>query len=135
MKTKDGRNFEYDSSCNEIFITWWRNNEIVTVDSTCHAELLLESVKYAVMSFKTKSVPVKSDENNNKIKNIQIPRLIRMCTKFMGSTYLMDENINRYRFNIRSKKWYWPVNTWLVDATIPNAWKLCKIFGKEMKQL
>lgn len=42
----------------------------------------------------------------------------------MGGTDQMDPNINCYRIGIRSKKWYWPLFTWLLDVAVQNSWVL-----------
>lgn len=42
----------------------------------------------------------------------------------MRGTDVMDENVSRYRVGIRSKKWWWPIFTWLLDVSIQNAWIL-----------
>lgn len=42
----------------------------------------------------------------------------------MAGTDSMDENINTYRIDIRSKKWWRCVLTWCLDTTIHNAWIL-----------
>ena len=42
----------------------------------------------------------------------------------MGSTDRYNQDTNLLRIGIRGKKWWWPLFTWLLDATIVNAWKL-----------
>ncbi|KAI4454183.1 hypothetical protein MML48_10g00021478 [Holotrichia oblita] len=44
----------------------------------------------------------------------------------MGGTDLMDENIACYRIGIRSKKGWWSIFTWLLDAAVNNSWILFK---------
>lgn len=36
----------------------------------------------------------------------------------------MDENIDRYRISIRSKKWWWAPFAFCVDTAIHNAWQI-----------
>ena len=36
----------------------------------------------------------------------------------------MDQNIDNYRMGVRSKKWWWPVFAFTVDASLHNAWQL-----------
>lgn len=61
MKTKDRWTFEYDTFYEWILITWWRVNAVVAANSTCYLHLLLELIKFLVMSCQTKSVSAKSD--------------------------------------------------------------------------
>nr|CAI5831573.1 unnamed protein product [Callosobruchus analis]CAI5839620.1 unnamed protein product [Callosobruchus analis] len=58
-----------------------------------------------------------------------------MYNKYMGGTDRMDEDLARYRISIRSKKWYWSILTWLVDAAIQNAWILYKCSGRQTTNL
>lgn len=42
----------------------------------------------------------------------------------MGGTDQMDQNVNTYRISMRSKKWYWPIFTWMLDVALQNSWIL-----------
>uniref|UniRef100_A0A6P7GSQ4 PiggyBac transposable element-derived protein 2-like n=1 Tax=Diabrotica virgifera virgifera TaxID=50390 RepID=A0A6P7GSQ4_DIAVI len=53
----------------------------------------------------------------------------------MGGTDLMDSNISCYRVGIRSKKWYWPIFTYLIDAALQNAWTIYRKSGKNISLL
>lgn len=53
----------------------------------------------------------------------------------MGGTDRMDQNICNYRISMRSKKWYWPILTWLIDACVQNAWQLRRSIGSLQPQL
>ncbi|KAI5702090.1 hypothetical protein M8J75_016494 [Diaphorina citri] len=44
----------------------------------------------------------------------------------MGGTDLMDENVNRYRVSIWSKKWWWAIFTCCLHVAVQNAWVLYK---------
>lgn len=53
----------------------------------------------------------------------------------MGGTDRMDEDLARCRIGIRSKKWYWPLLTWLIDTAIHNAWVLYRSSGRQITNL
>ena len=36
----------------------------------------------------------------------------------------MDQNIDNYRMGVHSKKWWWPVFAFAVDASLHNTWQL-----------
>ena len=36
----------------------------------------------------------------------------------------MDQSIDNYRMGVRSKKWWWPVFAFIIDASLHNAWQL-----------
>ena len=40
-----------------------------------------------------------------------------------------------WRVGLRAKKWYWVIFTWLIDATLNNAWHLYKKSGRKMTKL
>ncbi|XP_048006721.1 piggyBac transposable element-derived protein 3-like [Leguminivora glycinivorella] len=70
-------------------------------------------------------------------KKIQVPRpaVFTNYNRYMGGTDLMDQNINTYRIGIRGKKWWWPIFTYLIDASICNAWSLSRKSGNPINQL
>ena len=44
--------------------------------------------------------------------------------KHMGGVDLFDQCVANYRYTMRSKKWWWSVFRWGVDAALTNAWLL-----------
>jgi hypothetical protein len=42
----------------------------------------------------------------------------------MGGVDRLDQNIATYQISIRTKKWWWPVFSILVSASVNNAWLL-----------
>lgn len=64
-------------------------------------------------------------------KTIQMlrPYVLEEYNKYMGGTDRMDENVVKYRINIRNKKWYWSLFSQLIDICIHNAWMLKQKFG------
>ncbi|KAJ8953437.1 hypothetical protein NQ318_023556 [Aromia moschata] len=72
------------------------------------------------------------------------PYCVAKYNQNMDGTELMDECISSYRVGVRSKKWYWNIFTWLLDAAINNAWLLYRkhhskttnlLFRRELVQL
>ncbi|KAG5867363.1 hypothetical protein JTB14_008415 [Gonioctena quinquepunctata] len=61
-------------------------------------------------------------------KHVMIPRpeFVAAYNRNMGGTDLMEQGIANYRINIRGKKWYWPIFTWLIDVAVHNAWYLSR---------
>ena len=60
---------------------------------------------------------------------------IEIYNKYMGGTERMDENINYYRIGIRDDKWWWCLFTWMVDASMHNAWQIARRRGESMTHL
>ena len=44
----------------------------------------------------------------------------------MGGTDHQDQNINKYRVSIHTKKWWWPLFSWRIDVTMQNVWLLLR---------
>lgn len=67
---------------------------------------------------------------------IRRPKVIAKYNSYMGGTDQMDQNLSCYRVGIRSKKWYWPLITWMLDVAIQNSWILYnKVTKKRIPQL
>lgn len=96
---------------NGIIFVKWVDNNVVTVGSNCYGVKPLNYVK-------------RYSKAEKKYVNVPRPDLIGRYNSNMGGTDLMDENINTYRIDIRSKKWWWCIFTWCLDAAISNAWIL-----------
>ena len=52
----------------------------------------------------------------------------------MGGTDRMNKNINSKRRAIRGTKWWWCIFTWLVDASLQNAWLLWRMREDDLSQ-
>lgn len=96
-----------------IIITKWVDNNVVTMASTIHGVNPLSSV---------------SRYSKSEQKKVQIPQpnMFTEYNKHMGGTDRMNQNIGAYRISVRGKKWYWPIFTWLIDVCIQNAWIMLK---------
>lgn len=119
-KMKKAQRGSFENQLNKddgIILIRWIDNSIVTMAST----------SYGVQP--TSTVSRYSQAEKKKI-SISSPYAIRQYNKFMGGTDHMDEDIARRRISIRSKKWYWPLLTWMIDAACHNAWVLYKSSGR-----
>lgn len=123
MKTTPRGYFE-SALCKEdgILVCKWHDNGIVSVASNCHGIEPIASVK-------------RYSQSEKKHVLVQRPAAFTEYNKNMGGVDKMDENINRYRVAIRSKKWYWPILTWLIDVCVNNAWQIRRNGGHPQAQL
>ena len=103
-------------------LTKWKDNKGVTIMSTVYG-----------VEPKDKARRWSAAEK----KHIQVPRpaAVREYNRQMGGTDRMNQNINVYRCNISGKKFYWNMFTWLLDASVSNAWCLHRMAGGELDQL
>lgn len=105
-----------------IKVTRWKDNAVVTVASTLHGVLPVGKVK-------------RWSKQKTKHVEIEIPKSVKAYNNSMGGTDQMDQNINCYRIGIRGKKWWWSLFSWLVDVSIQNAWILAKKRGSGQDHL
>ncbi|XP_039287759.1 piggyBac transposable element-derived protein 3-like [Nilaparvata lugens] len=52
------------------------------------------------------------------------PASIVLYNTYMGGVDRMDENVAKMRVNIRGKKWYWQLLSFLLNVSMNNAWQL-----------
>ena len=52
--------------------------------------------------------------------------MVSQYNDFMGGVDCMDQNIDNYRMRVQSKKLWWPVFAFTIDASLHNAWQLYK---------
>lgn len=106
-----------------------KDDGIITVRWTDNAVVSMASTTYGVQPMTSAKRYSKVDR---KYVEVDRPYMIAMYNKYMGGTDRMDQDIARNRINIRGKKWYWPLLTWLIDAAVHNAWTLYKNSGRKM---
>lgn len=46
----------------------------------------------------------------------------------------MDQNINKYRIGVRTKKWWWPLFAYIPDMVVQNAWILYRMTPRHQNQ-
>ncbi|KAJ8954297.1 hypothetical protein NQ318_005880, partial [Aromia moschata] len=105
-----------------ILLVRWLDNSVVTMASTNAGVSPVGSVKRFSQAEK---------------RNILVdrPYCVAKYNQNVGGTDLMDECISSYRVGVRSKKWYWNIFTWLLDAAINNAWLLYRKHHSKTKNL
>ena len=114
MKKKDRGTFETftkEEDGNTTALTAWKDNGVVRVLSNCYGVEPVQKAK------RWNRVEMREDM-------IPMPFAIQLYNKFMGGTDRQDQNINKYRIAIRSKKWWWALFSSGIDATVQNAWLL-----------
>lgn len=105
-----------------ILFLRWIDNGVVTAASTCFGVHPLTNAR-------------RFSRAEKKVVQMPVPNAIAKYNRSMGGTDRMDENIAEYRIAIRSKKWWWCLFTWLLDACIHNAWQIHKNYGGKLTQL
>lgn len=105
-----------------IFFIKWVDNNVVAAASTTYGAAPVGTVR-------------RYSKKENKYVQIARPQIIAKYNNNMGGTDLMDQNISTYRVGIRSKKWWWCIFTWLIDASISNSWILYKHYYPKISQL
>ena len=86
----------YDSH-NNVSLVRWMDNAPVTITSNIHSVDPIVNVK-------------RWSSKEKKTIQFQQSFQVNAYKKFMGGTNQIDENVNCYRVNIRTKKWWWRVH-------------------------
>lgn len=108
---------------NEVLVVKWKDSKVVNVASNFGGLHPLGSAK-------------RYSQKEKKVVNIPIPKLIQDYNNGMGGVDLLDKQISLYRIRIRSKKWWWPLFTQMIDITVVNAWRIYQIIsGKNIPLL
>ena len=59
-----------------------------------------------------------------KYQQVPIPGPIIQYNCHMGGVDTFDQMFNLYKIRIRSKKWWWPLFVYFLNASMINAWRL-----------
>ena len=111
LKTARGsHNFVQDETSASVIVQWHDSN-IVTLASNCHSVKPLGQAR-------------KWSHKEKKVITISQPHTVAAYNKYMGGVDRLDQNVATYRISIRTKKWWWPVFSFLMSATVSNSWLL-----------
>jgi DNA excision repair protein ERCC-6 len=92
----------------------WHDNNVVTMATNCHSV-------YPTCQARRWS------NTEKKIVSVDQPQTVMAYNKHMGGVDRLDQNVATYRISIRMRKWWWPVFSFLLSATVNNAWQLYRI--------
>jgi hypothetical protein len=98
-------------STKDILVVHWMDSKPVIIASNYDA---IKPIKYVT----------RWNKKERKRKLIKMPNLIAKYNKNMGGVDLFDQMVSAYRIKIRSKKWYWALFSWILNALLVNSWRL-----------
>ena len=106
MAKRPRGNFEFCLEQGEgIALTTWNDNIVVSLMSTVDPAMpIVKATRWIAKDAQKKQV----DQ----------PFMVSQYNHFMGGVDPLDQNISNYRMGVRSKKWWWPVFAFAVDARI-----------------
>src|SRR6218665_3393297 len=113
-KTKKMWSINYDNRQDlrtEIMISRWNDNSVVTIALNCHDIEPLGMAKIWSRADK-KSI------------DITQPFVIDQYNWNKGGVDRVDQNISTYHISIRSRKWWWALFAYLLDAAMQNTWMI-----------
>lgn len=107
--------YRIDTTSNVILVKWKDNRVVSLLSNAVGVSPLSKARRY---SFDQKT-------------HIEIPQpaVVSSYNKNMGGVDRADQNISCYRISIRGKKWYFPLITWMIDASLCNAYQLARQSG------
>ena len=92
----------------------WKDNKIVNVLSTFAGKEPVQKVKRY------------SQEAKKRI-DIPQPKVVHVYNRYIAGVDRLDQNLEAYMINLRSKKWWWPLFRFCIDVAINNAYQLYRI--------
>jgi len=111
LKTARGsHHFVHDESSGSVIVQWHDSN-IVTIASNCHSVNPLGQAR-------------RWSHKEKKIITISQPHTVAAYNTYMGGVDRLDQNIATYRISVRTTKWWWSIFSFLLSATVNNAWLL-----------
>ena len=60
-----------------------------------------------------------------------MPKHFEDYNQQIGGADLFDQFVSTYRVRFKSKKWWWPLFAWVVNASTTNAWILFRTVKKQ----
>ncbi|KAJ8871699.1 hypothetical protein PR048_028026, partial [Dryococelus australis] len=103
-------------------VSEWVDNSVVSIASNC-------------LGVEPQSTAKRYSQKEKRIIQVQRPYLKGEYSQKTGGVDHLDKNVGTYRINIRNKKWYWPLLSWLIDVSVHSAWQLARGSGKKYTQL
>jgi len=94
-----------------VVVVGWKDNKVVTLASNC-------------VGVEPKGTTSRWSRSEGQRVNVSQPNIVRLYNSSMGGVDRADQNIATYRVMMRTKKWWWPLFAYCVDAMMQNAWIL-----------
>ena len=102
-----------------ISVVKWKDNKVVSVGSN-----------------KLRTHPIEKAKKWNRVERrhtfVDLPHSIYIYNQHMGGVDVFDQQVAAYRCRIRSKKWWWSLFAWTINAQVVNGWKLCSKHKKSV---
>lgn len=105
-----------DSENRITFVRWNDNSEVTIATNIENDDIAL-----------TETTCMRYSGVEKKRVNFPQPTLVKYYNKGMGGVDLFDQMRALYRTNIRSKKWYFPLFRFMLNATVVNQYKLYNV--------
>ena len=120
-ESKGAIDVAFDSNT-KISVVRWNDNSVVTLVSNQVAVAPLQSAR-------------RWSASEKKHVSVDQPIVVQRNNAYMEGTNRMDQNINCYRTVIKTKKWWWPIFSWMLDVAEPNSWLIHRSERSDMSQL
>ena len=139
MKDKWGKEFPWNTLyswvINDTLCVAWQDNNIVLFLTTIHSASGLysyvERIRKAPSTTSTNAAHARVPFEGSAIKVLSIPQFIDDYNHFMGGVDVSNQLRASYEVHRPTRRTWWPIFYWLLDATIVNAHKLSKVYGQK----
>lgn len=119
---KKNRGYMEEAFTGCLFVVKWKDNKVVAVGSNKKRKTPINKTKWWCTREK---------------KHVEIDMLhsVKVYNQNMGGVDIFDQQVSAYRIQISSKKWWWPIFAWSVNAQVTNAWQLYRKLGNNISLL
>lgn len=104
------------------FVVKWKDKKVVSVASNM-----------------VTSIPVQKAKRWSKLEKkhieVDMPHSVRIYNQNKGGVDIFYQQVSAYRIRIHSKKWWWPLFAWSVNAQVTNSWILYRKLGNNTSLL
>ena len=97
----------------------WKDNGAVIMASNCFGSEPIQKAK-------------RWDRKEKKKVSVNTLYVVHKYNTSMGGTDRQDQNVNKYRISIHTKKWWWSLFSWGIDVTIK---KCLAVFSCELSKM
>ena len=104
----------------DLCVLSWKDNGVVNIASNAYGVNPIQKVS-------------RWNRSTKQVVQVDMPYAAHKYNKVMGGTDRQDQNVNRSRTSIHSKKWWWALFTWGLDVTVQNTWLIYKSTNPDMK--
>ena len=108
-KKERGEYYQLTDDMMGITLVRCHDNSVVTLALNCFGVEPIQKAK-------------RESQSQKKLIEVSQPYLTQMYNKHIGGVDQLDHIISKLRIGMKMKKWWWLLFSWLLNASMQNAW-------------